>query len=106
MIEAKKYQCFKCNKIEAWNENWSWYGSWQEMDEGKEVITFCRQACQITFTEKEKIEHISKEDLLIEQEIEDYEAVLGEAQIQISDARKQIARLKKKLSMERLKTTI
>jgi hypothetical protein len=43
---AKTYTCEECGKISAWTDSWRWYGSYQDLDEGKPVIHLCSPECQ------------------------------------------------------------
>jgi len=51
MVEdARSYTCGECGKIEAWLPSWRWYGSWQDLEDGKPVLHFCSDACQEAFS--------------------------------------------------------
>lgn len=34
-----------CGRREHWNENWMWYGSYRDLEDGKPVEKFCSEEC-------------------------------------------------------------
>lgn len=44
--KARLHECCKCGAVGPWDENWSWYGSMKDMDDGKPVRMFCSAACR------------------------------------------------------------
>ncbi len=47
MPRVKKLRtCDTCGKQELWNDNWSWYGSWNDEEDGKPLIFACSDACK------------------------------------------------------------
>lgn len=43
---AQTYTCAVCETESAWLKSWIWYGSWQDLEEGKPVLYFCGEECQ------------------------------------------------------------
>ena len=37
--------CVVCGALEPWSDDWSWYGSYEEMDDGVPLQKFCSQKC-------------------------------------------------------------
>jgi hypothetical protein len=44
-VQAGDDQCSVCGRIDVWPEDWQWYGSINDMELGKIVVT-CSQACR------------------------------------------------------------
>lgn len=42
------YTCSVCGNVSPWSESWWWYGSYEDLDDGKIVITICSDKCQKT----------------------------------------------------------
>jgi hypothetical protein len=40
------HTCTVCGKREPWNENWQWYGSMRDEEDGKGIIETCSDACR------------------------------------------------------------
>ena len=38
------HECDMCGKKSAWGPNWSWYGSYRDMDDGY-IVKFCSAKC-------------------------------------------------------------
>ena len=38
--------CCVCGHLGPWNSEWSWYGSYREVDDGEPVQKFCSDACK------------------------------------------------------------
>lgn len=38
--------CNGCGHRGIWNENWSWYGSLKELEDGDDLPTFCSDTCR------------------------------------------------------------
>ena len=38
--------CAVCDKLAPWDYNWSWYGSYKEMEDGTPVQKFCSDKCK------------------------------------------------------------
>ena len=41
------HTCSICGKTGFWDDNWRWYGSWKEIDDGKNPIKICSKECAI-----------------------------------------------------------
>lgn len=39
------YTCDRCAKTEPWGDEWVWYGSYKDLDDGVKVPHYCSQAC-------------------------------------------------------------
>lgn len=44
-IDRISHQCCVCEKIDVWTDQWIWYGSIKEQEEGALVRKFCSSAC-------------------------------------------------------------
>ncbi len=40
------HTCSMCGKIEPWSDDWSWYGSYKEFEDGKPILKFCSDGCK------------------------------------------------------------
>ena len=38
--------CSVCDKVGKWNKNWQWYGSYNDIDDGKEITKTCSEICR------------------------------------------------------------
>lgn len=38
--------CCVCGHLDVWNKNWSWYGSYREMEDGVALPKFCSARCK------------------------------------------------------------
>lgn len=38
--------CCVCGKLETWTGDWSWYGSYRDVDDGKPLAKFCSASCK------------------------------------------------------------
>lgn len=43
---ARLHTCAACAKLAPWDEGWSWYGSYADIDDGKPVAKFCSDPCR------------------------------------------------------------
>ncbi len=43
---AKIHECSVCEKREAWTDSWIWYGSYQDLEDGKPIEKFCSELCK------------------------------------------------------------
>ncbi len=43
---GESHQCSVCGKVGKWNKNWQWYGSYQDLEDGKEIIKTCSDNCR------------------------------------------------------------
>ncbi|GBQ85718.1 hypothetical protein AA14337_3145 [Acetobacter malorum DSM 14337] len=43
---AKQHICSVCSKAGPWKDGWGWYGSYQDIDNGNEVLKTCSDACK------------------------------------------------------------
>jgi len=39
------HQCHICKRYGIWDENWSWFGSYKDLDDEK-IYKFCSKACR------------------------------------------------------------
>ena len=37
------YRCDGCGAADVWRPGWSWYGSYRDLDDGRNVPTYCPQ---------------------------------------------------------------
>ena len=47
--ESKKvYECSECNKLFNWNNNYYWYGSFNQLEfnQGNHILHFCSDECK------------------------------------------------------------
>lgn len=61
------YKCDCCEKVDAWNDNWAWYGSWRQYEDFglkgvTPVITICSADCRIKLIASGKIPHEGIDD--------------------------------------------
>lgn len=42
---ARIYECDQCHRRGPWTDDWRWFGSWADLDDGKPVLKFCSRAC-------------------------------------------------------------
>jgi len=40
------HTCSACGTQGQWGPEWSWYGSWRDVDDGQRIITCCSVACR------------------------------------------------------------
>ena len=40
------YTCSACGTKGKWGAEWSWYGSWRAVDEGKPIVYCCSVVCR------------------------------------------------------------
>jgi len=40
----RKYRCDNCGKVDSWGDDWMWYGSIKDMEEGGQQ-TYCSESC-------------------------------------------------------------
>lgn len=43
--QRRLHRCSVCGECAEWNENWSWYGSYLDADDGK-IAKFCSAECR------------------------------------------------------------
>jgi len=41
--------CSICGKKEEWNDNWSWFGSIKDIDDGNDIVKVCSDICKSKF---------------------------------------------------------
>lgn len=44
--EPHIYTCSMCGKSDRWGPDWSWFGSWKDIDDGKTVVYACSVPCR------------------------------------------------------------
>jgi hypothetical protein len=44
---AKVHECAACRSVGPWSDGWAWWGSYNDIDDGKEVVKTCSEACRI-----------------------------------------------------------
>lgn len=42
---ARVHACSGCGQSWPWDEGWRWFGSWQDVEDGKDVTVFCSRPC-------------------------------------------------------------
>jgi len=40
------HQCSICGVNQEWNDNWSWYGSIKDMENGLPIVKTCSEECR------------------------------------------------------------
>lgn len=43
---ARLHTCCVCGRIAPWDDNWMWFGTMKQIDDGKPVQKFCSSACR------------------------------------------------------------
>lgn len=46
LTSGEDHICSVCGKIGSWTQEWSWYGSYKDLDDGISVLKFCSQECR------------------------------------------------------------
>ncbi len=41
-----EHECSTCGKVEAWLDSWSWFGSYQDLEDNKPILKFCSSPCR------------------------------------------------------------
>ena len=41
--------CSVCDNCGVWDENWSWYGSYRDLEDGRKITKCCSAACREKF---------------------------------------------------------
>ena len=49
----KVHTCSTCGKQDIWGEGWQWYGSWKDIDDGKEITKTCSTECRFGIEKKQ-----------------------------------------------------
>jgi hypothetical protein len=47
---AKIHQCSVCKARGPWTDDWSWYGCFADLDEGRAIMKFCSSNCRTTWS--------------------------------------------------------
>ncbi len=47
----RRHQCSICGKIEPWSDEWQWFGSELDVDDGLSFVKTCSEACRSGMTE-------------------------------------------------------
>lgn len=42
---AQIHICSVCGNSGQWDDNWSWFGSWKELEDGEDIAKFCSTHC-------------------------------------------------------------
>jgi len=58
---AKLHRCDSCGTVDAWTKDWQWYGSYNDMELGKVVVT-CSQTCRDGERTKTLIDNMPRVD--------------------------------------------
>lgn len=53
--------CDACGRTALWDENWSWYGSLADLDDGKPVLKACSKACRSALKEAGRVPRNARE---------------------------------------------
>ena len=43
------HTCDICGDRSLWNENWSWWGSYEDLEEGNKIYKVCSAKCKANF---------------------------------------------------------
>ena len=62
--------CSTCGHRAPWDENWEWYGSYKDIDEGTPVAKFCSEKCK-------KMQRALTPEMIAEQAAKEYWPVQG-----------------------------
>ena len=46
MSVVRTHECSVCKRVDAWGDDWSWYGSINDLDDGKPIVKLCSAACK------------------------------------------------------------
>ena len=47
----KLYKCDVCDKVENWNDDWQWFGSYRDEEDGEPLLYICSLNCRGNMTE-------------------------------------------------------
>jgi hypothetical protein len=39
------HTCTVCGKEDFWSDDWQWFGSYRDLDDGKPIEKFCSERC-------------------------------------------------------------
>lgn len=53
MSGAAIHQCTNCGRRGAWDDGWSWYGSYKDQEAQDPIAKFCSEACKAEVPEGE-----------------------------------------------------
>lgn len=53
---ATIHRCSICETEGPWTDDWSWYGSWAQLDDQEEIHKFCSRDCRISWSPNKPIE--------------------------------------------------
>ncbi len=42
----RRHQCSVCHVESVWDQEWTWYGSWKDLDDGKKIVKTCSKKCR------------------------------------------------------------
>ena len=45
------YKCDVCGKIDNWNDDWQWFGSYQDQEDGELLLYICSIECRGNMTD-------------------------------------------------------
>ena len=45
------YKCDVCGKVENWNNEWQWFGSYKDQEDGKPILYVCSVKCRGNMTD-------------------------------------------------------
>lgn len=51
-MAQRSHTCSICGMTGPWTGEWSWFGSYRDIDDGIPVFEFCSANCQETFDER------------------------------------------------------
>lgn len=60
VVERPDHECCICGKVGKWDKNWSWYGSFLDMDNGKELGKCCSKPCRDAYSKKHRIPYMKR----------------------------------------------
>lgn len=45
---VRHHRCDGCGQLGPWTDSWQWYGSYNDLDNGRRVLKMCSEACHET----------------------------------------------------------
>ena len=54
------HECSICGKQGPWTNEWEWFGSYKQIDDGEPVTKICSPACKLEFQSRRRKARIEK----------------------------------------------
>jgi predicted nucleic acid-binding Zn ribbon protein len=54
-VPPRSHQCSICSKVAPWSDEWTWYGSYRQIDDGEPVVKLCSASCKAEFSKRRKL---------------------------------------------------